>query len=116
MWIASSAAVLASLVGMQQAPPQQGPANPQIVAQAYDRCMATHAVRLTRTSATDENIYTQASQSCLPLNDQLTAAIKAQLPPAQADEILRTLAANGKPNFLSMLARIRSDRARKSGE
>jgi hypothetical protein len=85
----------------------------RIVAQAYDRCMATYAVRLTRTAASDGEIFSQASQGCLALKDRLRAAINAQLPPAQAGEILQAIDAQGEPNFMAMLRRIRSDRARR---
>ena len=87
----------------------------RIIAQAYDRCMATFAVRLTRTSATDDAIFSQASQACLPLKDRLRAAINTQLPRAEAGEILLAIEAQGEPNFRRMLDRIRSDRARRDG-
>ena len=114
MRVKLSVAVAASLVSVH-ATAQQPQANLQLLAQAYDRCMATYAVRLTRTEATDEQIYSEATQSCRGLDEQLTAAINSQLPPAQAAEVLETMDAQDKPNFLQMLARIRSDRARNAG-
>jgi hypothetical protein len=113
----SSLALMASLLGVQPALAQPAigqPAEPkpQMIAQAYDRCMTTYAVRLTKTPATDEDIYAQARQSCSAIDDRLSSAIRAQLPPAQASEILASIAAQGKPGFMSRLTRIRTDRAR----
>ncbi|MGZ8346419.1 MAG: hypothetical protein ACXWUP_04815 [Allosphingosinicella sp.] len=114
MWIKPSAIALLSLFAAQQATAQQAQPDVQMLAQAYDRCMATYAVRLTHTSATDEDIFMQATQSCLSLNGQLRAAINTQLPPAHATEILQSIDAQAEPNFMTMLARIRSDRARRA--
>jgi len=115
MWIKASATALALLLAMQPAAAQPAQTNLQILAQAYDRCMATYAVRLTRTAATDADIYTQATQSCAELDGQLKAALNAQLQPAQAAEIIRSMDAQAEPNFMVMLAQIRSDRARRGG-
>ena len=106
-------AVLALILVAAPAMAQQPEPDFRIVAQAYDRCMTTYAVRLTRTAATDDEIFDQASQSCLPLEDRLRAAISVQLPPAQAGEILQAIDAQGEPNFRAMLDRIRSGRARR---
>jgi hypothetical protein len=89
--------------------------NAMILAQALDRCMATHAVRLTRTTTADADILAQARQSCLALNDRFRAAVNAQLPPADAAAMLRTLDQQAEPNFMALLARIRSDRALQDG-
>lgn len=78
--------------------------------------MATQAVRLTHTAAADADIYAQATQSCRALNEQLRAALNAQLPPVQAAEILAAIDAQAQPNFMAMLSRIRSDRARRAGQ
>jgi hypothetical protein len=94
---------------------QQPQADVQIVAQAYDRCMATYAVRLTKTASSDEDIYLQAAEGCLGLGDRLKSAISAQLPAPQAAEILAAMEAQAKPSFINMLAQIRSDRARRTG-
>lgn len=110
-----SVLALAPVLLTHQAAAQQGQPNAQIVAQAVDRCMATYAVRLTKTDTADEDIFAQAKLGCLPLHGQLVAAINAQLPAAQAGEILRTLDAQEKPNFMALLARIRSDRAQRAG-
>jgi len=102
-----------SLAGAQAASTAQAEPSAQIVAQALDRCMATYAVRLTKTDASDEAIFTEATTSCLPLNVRLRAAINAQLPPPQAAGVIRSFDAQAKPNFMTMLAKIRSDRASK---
>jgi hypothetical protein len=115
MRIKATMAGLICVLSIPQASAQQDQANIQIIAQAQDRCMATHAVRLTKTDASDENIYAQATSSCRSLNEQLVAAIKAQLPPEEAAEILGQLQTQAKPNFMSMLTKIRADRARRSG-
>jgi hypothetical protein len=94
---------------------QQPQPNVPLLAQALDRCMATQAVRLTHTTATDADIYAQASRSCLSLSDELRAAIRTQLPPAQASEILGSIDAQAETNFSALLSRIRSDRARRAG-
>jgi hypothetical protein len=114
MWIKSPVILLVTLVAAQQATAQQPEQDVQTLAQAYDRCMATQAVRLTRTPATDADIFRQATQACLSLQELLRTAINAQLPPAQATDILRSIDAQAEPNFMAMLARIRSDRARRA--
>lgn len=106
-------AVLAGMA-VAPAPAQRGQPDAQIVAQAHDRCMVTHAVRLTRTAASDDDIYTQAVQSCLPLQEQLRAAVSAQLLGPLAGEILRAIDAQSRPNFFALIARIRNDRARRA--
>lgn len=115
MRIKLSATVLVLLLAAQQAAAQDPQPNAMILAQALDRCMATQAVRLTRTASTDANIFAQARQSCLTLNDQLRAAISAQFPPADAAEMLRSIDEQAEPNFMALLSRIRSDRARREG-
>lgn len=78
--------------------------------------MATYAVRLTRTPASDEAIYAEAAQGCLPLKTRLVDAIRAQVPPAEAAPVLASLETSAKPNFMAMLARIRSDRAKRESQ
>lgn len=90
---------------------QQAQPDAFTLAGALDRCMATHAVRLNHSDATDEVIYEQASRSCRPLRDRVTVAVRAQLRPEQAAEIVRWMDIQGRPNFMAMLTRIRSDRA-----
>ena len=114
MWTKSPVILLVTLVAAHQATAQQPQQDVQTLAHAYDRCMATQAVRLTRTDATDADIFRQATQACLSLQGLLRAAISAQLPPAQAAEILGPMDAQAEPNFMAMLARIRSDRARRA--
>lgn len=105
----------ASNLRTQQAATPQAEPDVRLVAQAYDRCMATHAVELTTTAAADEEIYARATQSCSPLKLKLEAAIKTQAPLEEAKEVLKKIDARAKPSFMNMLARIRSDRARRGG-
>ena len=107
--------VLALLFAAQQAAAQEAQPDAMILAQALDRCMATQAVRLTRTAAPDAEIFAQARQSCLPLNERFRAAINAELPSADAAEMLRAIDEHAEPNFIALLARIRSDRAVRGG-
>jgi len=97
----------------------QPPASPQpdaaTLAQAVDRCMATYAVRLTRTEATEEAIFAAASQGCRALTEQLNTAIARDYPAEQAREAIATIAASARPNFMQMLQRIRADRQRREG-
>ena len=98
--------------------PAAGPetqAGVAILAQSYDRCMATYAVRLTRTDADDDRIFASATEGCRPLKDQLLAAIPREYPPDQARELVATIEASARPNFLAMLQRIRADRAARGG-
>lgn len=115
MWVRVALASLILAVPFQQASAQSAQPNIQILAQAYDRCMATQAVRLTHTQASDEEIFAAATQSCLSLDQQLRAGIAAQLPATQALQVVEAMDAQAKPNFMAMLARIRSDRARRAG-
>ena len=73
--------------------------------------MTTFAVRLTKTAATDEEIYAEADRSCRDLKQQLRAAINTQLPPADAKDVINQFDTSAKPNFMALLARIRRDRA-----
>ena len=86
-----------------------------LVAQAADRCMVTYAVRLTKTEATDEEIFAAATAGCKTLNDEFDAAVTATFPAEQAAEMKAASAAQAKPNFLQLLQRIRADRASKAG-
>ncbi len=91
-------------------PPQ---ANVMTIAQANDRCMTTYAVRMTKTDATDEVIFASATEGCKNLNEQLYAAIDREYPAAQANELKSQLGAQAKPNFMNLLQKIRSDRAKR---
>ncbi|PSJ41922.1 hypothetical protein [Allosphingosinicella deserti] len=59
----------------------------------------------------DEAIFVQALESCSDLHGRLSAALKDQLSPRQAADAFRTMTAQAKPRFMSMLAQIRTDRA-----
>ena len=85
------------------------------LAQAVDRCMATYAVRLTRTDAADEAIFSEATQGCRQISDLLDAAITREYPAGQARELVETLESNARPNFMRLLQRIRADRQRRQG-
>lgn len=87
----------------------------EIVAHAYDRCMVMYAVRLSKTATKDDEIYARATELCLPLKSKVTAALTAQQP-EQATETLKAIDAQAKPNFMTMLAKIRSNRAKRSGD
>ncbi len=105
--------VLASPVAAQTAAPAaaEAPANVPLLAQMLDRCMATHAVRLSRTDLDDAAIHAQASTGCAAINQQLRAGVRSQMPPAEAEALIRQLDATDRPNFMALLQRIRADRA-----
>lgn len=90
-------------------------ANAMMLAQAHDRCMTSYAVRMTKTEATDEQIFSGATEGCKELQGQFHAAVVKEYPAAQADELITMLNAQAKPNFLNMLRKIRSDRLLRSG-
>jgi hypothetical protein len=108
----SSAIMIAAAIPPALA--QQGQPDVVIVAQALDRCMATYAVRLTKTPASDDIIYAEAVKGCAPLNDKFVEGIKRTVPSRQATELLRDMETSKKPRFLNMLAQIRSDRAKRT--
>jgi ABC-type cobalamin/Fe3+-siderophores transport system ATPase subunit len=99
----------------QPALAQSPQANAMTLAQANDRCMTTFAVRMTKTDATDDAIFSSAIEGCKDLKAQLDAAIANEYPAAQADELKSQLDAQAKPNFLNLLQKIRSDRAKRGG-
>jgi hypothetical protein len=113
MSLKSKAVVLVIALGAQPALAQQSQPNAMLIAQALDRCMATYAVRLTKTAASDEEIYAEATKGCGPLNARFVDSVKASVPPEQAAELLKEADKSQKPNFLSMLTKIRSDRAKR---
>ena len=108
--------LLAAIFANQPAHAQQSAPSAMVVAQAADRCMTTYAVRLTKTSSTDDEIYKQASEGCASINQRVRQVFTEQFPAAQAAQALRQMDAQARPNFFSMLTRIRSDRARRAGE
>jgi len=113
MQLKAAAIAFSFAICLQNASAQEAQPNIQIIAQAYDRCMATYAVRLTRTTAPDETIYAEATKSCSPLKDKLVETICQQVSPPEAAKVLASMDASAKPNFLNMLNRIRSDRAKR---
>lgn len=104
-----SISLLGLLVAQPAAAAQAEPRVP-VLAQALDRCMATYAVRLTRTDSADEEIFSAASDGCRSLTEQLSTAIAIEYPADQAQQLVAMLEANARPNFLAMLQRIRADR------
>ncbi|WP_344707435.1 hypothetical protein [Sphingomonas swuensis] len=81
-----------------------------VIAQAHDRCMAGFAVRLTKTSATDDAVYSEAVAGCRALREQRDAAVAREFAPEQAAHLTRFFEAQAKPSFLRLLERIRNDR------
>ena len=113
MFVNSILAVL--WIAGQAAAPAEAQARVPILAQGVDRCMTTYAVRLTRTEAADEAIFAEAIQGCRELSGQLNAAITREYPEQQARELVATLEAHARPNFMTLLQRIRVDRQRRAG-
>lgn len=105
--------VVTCAIGAQALAAKDAQPDARIIAQTYDRCMATYAVRLTKTSASDDAIYAEAAKSCLPLKEKLTEAIRRQVSQQEAEMLLASMDASEKPNFVNMLDRIRSDRAKR---
>lgn len=97
-----------AVAGQLVASPEQP--NAALLAQAQDRCMVTYAVRLTKTAATDPAIFSEAELGCKTLKQQLYAAITKEYAADQAAELTTMLDAQAKPNFLTLLQRIRTDR------
>jgi len=108
--------LLAALMLATPAAAQTAAPSVLLLAQALDRCMATHAVRLTRTDAADEAIYSEAQRGCQAIDADLRAAVRAQAPAAQADALFAQFDATARPNFMALLARIRSDRAARAAK
>lgn len=107
---ALSALVLAGPAAAFQAPQTEEP-SAMLLAQAWDRCMTEHAVRLTHTPATDEAIYLEAASGCDHIKARVFAAVGRDLPRSEATQLTSAFDAQAKPNFLTMLRRIRADRA-----
>lgn len=108
--------VLAMPLAAQPAPsvaPQSAPEAPNVplLAKMLDRCMATYAVRLTKTDMADEAIFAEAVKGCAGIDQQLRAGVRDQLPAAEAEALFRQLDASLRPNFMAILQRIRADRA-----
>ena len=94
------------------------PAHPDVstLAQALDRCMTTYAVRLTKTEAADEAIYLAAVDGCKQIEVDLTTAVRRDVPATQGEAALAQWKEQAKPNFMSLLQRIRSDRAARGAQ
>jgi hypothetical protein len=90
---------------------QQAKPSMMSIAQAQDRCMTTFAVRLSRETTDDEAIFERALNGCSELDAQLDEAISREVPAEKQQELRAMLAESRKPNFMAMLAKIRSDRA-----
>jgi hypothetical protein len=87
-----------------------------LLAQAFDRCMATYAVRLTRTLANDDAIYAEAIKGCQEIDGQLRTAVRAQMPAAEAEKLFAQFDASSRPEFMALLQRIRADRAARAAQ
>lgn len=108
-------AMLTALLLAAPAAAQPAPSIPML-AQAHDRCMAGFAVRLTRTGAADEAILAEAVKGCAAIDGELRAAVRAQMPTAEADALIAQFDATAKPNFMALLQRIRADRAARAAQ
>ncbi len=86
------------------------------LAQALDRCMTTYAVRLTKTETVDEAIYLAAVDGCKQIEVDLTTAVRRDVPATQGEAALTQWKEQSKPNFMSLLQRIRSDRAARGAQ
>ena len=95
------------------AAPQPAPeaSNVPLLAQMLDRCMATYAVRLTKTDMADEAIFAEAGKGCAGIDLQLRAGVRSQLPAAEAEALIKQFDDTDRPNFMALLQRIRADRA-----
>ena len=78
--------------------------------------MATHAVRLSKDSQDDDAIYEVARNNCAELDAKLNDAIDRELPSEAAQKIKAEMAAQAKPNFLALLAKIPADRASRASQ
>ena len=86
------------------------------LAQALDRCMATYAVRLTKTEMADEAIFLAATEGCKQIDADLMAVVRREIRSAQGEAAIAQWNAQAKPNFMKLLTRIRTDRAARSGQ
>jgi hypothetical protein len=100
----------------QPASAQTEQPSPAILAQALDRCMATYAVRLTKTGAADDAIFTSAVEGCKQIETDLKIVVRRDIAPAQAEAAIMQWGTQAKPNFMSLLQRIRADRAALGGQ
>ena len=107
-----------TLLGLAAQSASAQPAQPDIstLAQALERCLATYAVRLTKTDMADEAIYSAATDGCKQIEAGLTAAVRRDAPGPQGEAALAQWTDRAKPNFMALLQRIRSDRAASGGQ
>lgn len=89
--------------------------NAMMLAQAHDRCMTTYAVRESKTTATDAEIFSLANAGCKDLEEQLYTAIKKEYPSSQSEELIPMLQSQAESNFTKLLLKIRNDRSRRAG-
>ena len=92
--------LLASLVvaaAITAQPAEAAQPTAMVLAQAHDRCMVGYAVRLTKTSANDEAIYSAAVAGCKALHEQLGAAVAREYAPEQAAQLTTALDAQALP-------------------
>lgn len=106
-------ALLGLLAAIAAQPSTAQPTQPDAstLAQAFDRCMATYAVRMTRTDASDDAIFAAATEGCKQIDTELTKTVRRDFPPAEAEAAIKQWSAQAKPNFMNLLSRIRADRA-----
>ncbi len=111
-------AIAIAILGLaaQSAFAQTAQPDASTLAPALDRCLATYAVRLTKTEMADEAIYLAANSECKQIETDLTTAVRRDVPAAQAEAALLQWKEQAKPNFMSLLQRIRSDRAARGGQ
>lgn len=106
-------AFLGLLTAIAAQPSTAQPTQPDAstLAQALDRCMATYAVRMTSTDASDDAIFAAATEGCKQIDTELTKTVRRDFPPAEAEAAIKQWSAQAKPNFMNLLSRIRADRA-----
>jgi hypothetical protein len=95
---------------------QQAQPDLSTLAQALDRCIASYAVRLTKTDMADEAIYKSAVEGCKPIELDLKTAVRRDIAAPQAEAAIQQWDAQARPNFMSLLQRIRTDRVARGGQ
>lgn len=110
--------IATTIIGMaaQSASGQSPEPDVSTLAQALDRCMTTYAVRFTKTELADEAIYIAAVEGCKQIEIDLTAAVKRDIPAAKGEAAITQWQEQAKPNFMTLLQRIRTDRAARGGQ
>ena len=110
-FLSAAMIILASPAVAQRAQP-----NIMTIAQVLDRCMTTQAVRLSRESTDDEAIFSQAKAQCAELDAALDASMEREVPAERQADLKAQLANSEKPNFMTVLAKIRSDRSARASQ